>query len=79
MGLEKELETFERLKPELLLRESGKYAVILGDELLGTYDTLDDALQAGYAKYKLAQFMVKRVDPFERAMVITRLSAPCPA
>lgn len=78
MALEKELQTYEKLMPDLL-QEAGKYVVILGDEVLGTFDTLDDALKAGYARYELEPFMVKRIDPLERAMVITRLSSPCPA
>ncbi len=73
--LEKETETYRRLKPELLANE-GKFAVIYGDELAGVWDTYEDALGEGYRRYHQAQFMVKQICEVEPVYTITRLVAP---
>jgi hypothetical protein len=60
-GLEKELRTYRRLLPTLLA-DQGKYAVIHGDELAGTWGTYEDALQAAYTAFGLNPFLVKRIE-----------------
>ncbi len=47
MRLEREIAAYDRLLPNLLQME-GKYVVIRGQDLLGTYDTFDAAVSAGY-------------------------------
>lgn len=47
MALETELAYFESLKAELLKHNEGKYALIIGSELIGTYDRQEDAYKAG--------------------------------
>lgn len=58
--LEKELETFEKLKPELLAQE-GKFAVIFAGELLGVFSAYEDALKRGYEKCGVKPFLVKKI------------------
>ena len=67
MALESELATYEKRKDELLAHE-GKYAVVHRDEIAGVWDTYEDALQAGYEKYKLEPFLVKRIERVERVL-----------
>ena len=55
-----ESETYRRLLPELL-KEEGRFAVIAGDQLIGTFDTYRDAAEAGYRRRGLDPFMVKQV------------------
>ena len=75
--LKKELETFERLKEELL-KDEGKYAVIHEDELHGVFTSYDDALQAAYREYGLKPFLVKRILRFEQINFFSRDLTPCP-
>ena len=77
MALEKELQTYEKLKPTLLA-EAGKFAVISSEELLGVYETYDDALKIGYEKCKLNPFLVKRIQAVEPVNFFTRAIEPCP-
>ena len=77
MALEKELETYERLKEQLLLESDGKYAVISGDALLGVYSTYDDALKIGYEKCSLNPFLVKKITAIEPINFFSRSLDPC--
>jgi hypothetical protein len=59
-----ELETFENIKGTLLSQE-GKFAVVYGSELLGVFDTYEDALKIGYDRCNLKPFLVKRIQAIE--------------
>jgi hypothetical protein len=71
MALEKEIATYERLKPQLLAEE-GKFAVICGDELEGTFIAYEDALQAGYQKCGVSPFLVKKILAVQPVNFFTR-------
>ena len=71
MALEKELETFEALKSELIVNE-GKFALIAGSELLGIFDTQADALKEGYRERGLEPFLVKKISAIESISFFTR-------
>jgi hypothetical protein len=60
MAFEKEMETYNSRRDELL-KEEGKFVVIQGDQVAGTWDTYDDALKAAYSRFKLEGFMVKQI------------------
>lgn len=75
MALEQELATYKRKLPELKEHE-GKFVLIHGEEVVGTFTSYDDAIKEGYAKFKLEPFLVKRIQSFEQAQFITRLMAP---
>lgn len=76
--LEKELEAYERLLPTLLAQE-GKFALIIGEELVGTYDSYNDALKEGYERAKLTPFLVKKISSTEMISYFTRdISPACP-
>jgi hypothetical protein len=78
MALEKELETFGKLKAGLLAEDEGKFAVISGGELLGVYSTYDDALKIGYEKCELRPFLVKKITAIEPVNFFSRSLSPCP-
>jgi hypothetical protein len=71
MALEKELETY---KHELsnLLSNAGKYVLIQGDEVAGTWETYQDALQEGYRLFGLEPFLVKQIQAAEFIHHVTR-------
>lgn len=70
--LAKELETFERLLPTLLDR-TGHFAVIVGDKLIGTYSTWEDACKVGYQHAGIDKpFLVKKIEEVESINYFTR-------
>lgn len=71
-SLEKEIETFNRLLRSTLLKDEGKYALIMGDTLIGVYGTYEDALGIGYEKAKLAPFLVKKISGAESISYFSR-------
>lgn len=71
MALETELQTYEKHLPELL-QEAGKYVLIKGSAVEGTYDSYTDALKAGYEKFKLDVFLVKQIAPVGTVMSFSR-------
>jgi hypothetical protein len=47
---------------EALLRDhEGEWVVILGDEILGTWPTEEEAMDAGIAKYGAVSFMCRQI------------------
>ena len=80
MALETELETYKAKLPTLNTEE-GKFALVLGGDL-EVFRTYDDAIEAGYSRYGLGPFLVKRIQAFERAQFLPHLfaivSAPRP-
>src|SRR4051794_2077802 len=77
MALEREIETYRR-KLSGLLAEKGKYVVIHGEDIVGTFDGLDDAMRAGYARTLTEPFLVRRIAEDEPILVSSRNLRPCP-
>jgi hypothetical protein len=69
--LAKELETYQKILPTIMTDE-GKYALVFGDELLGVFADYEEALKAGYAKAKLAPFLVKKISGAESIAYFSR-------
>lgn len=63
--LERETETYEQRRDELLGSALGKWVLIRGEEIGGTFDTQGDAIAAGYQQYGNVPFLVKQVLPFD--------------
>jgi len=57
---EKELAAYKRALPELL-KDKGKFVAVKGDQVLGIWDTLEEAMQAGYDQFGLNAVLVKRI------------------
>jgi hypothetical protein len=74
MALEKELQTYRERLQSLLLQE-GKFALIHGGEVVGTFDTYSDALNEGYKLFKLDPFLVKQIQAVEHAHFLTCVAA----
>jgi hypothetical protein len=77
VGFDVEVETYARLKPELLPRFEGKFVVIVGDEIEGPVDTFSDALRAGYRRFGLGPLFVKQILATEPVVEVTRDIVPC--
>lgn len=68
---EKEMKTYQERLPDLLKTDAGKYAVIKGDEVIGTYVSIEDALSVGYDRFKKELFMVKQILLFQKPLDFT--------
>jgi hypothetical protein len=78
MALEKELETYKKHLAALKDKE-GKFALIHGDDVVGTFSAYDDAVKEGYTKFGLESFLVKKINATEHVQFISRFAAPCSA
>ena len=77
MALETEVETYNRELPRLL-DQQGRFVVIHGHDVVGTYDSYADALNVGYDKFELNPFLVKKIESVEQAQCFGRdLELPC--
>jgi hypothetical protein len=68
--LDKELETYDRELPNLLA-DAGKYVLIQGDKLYGTWSTFDDVIQEGYRLFGLKPFFVRQIGAVETVFTTT--------
>jgi len=67
-ALRKEMETFNAEKDRLLGTSEGKFVLIHGDEVVGVYESKNDAIAQGYQQFGNVPFLVKqilRIDPPE--------------
>ena len=77
--LEREIKTYERNFSELLTKQ-GKYVLIHGEDVIGTFDSYEDALKSGYEHFALDPFLVKQIAPAPNIGFFTRdLGVACPA
>lgn len=76
MALEREIETYNRLLPELLADE-GKYVVIQGETVVGKYASLDDAVREGYSRFLTEPFLVRRIQAEQPIVSFSRGIRPC--
>ncbi len=60
-ALEKEMETFESKKKELLARAEGMFALIKGEIVVGVFESQGDALREGYKLFGKEAFLVKQI------------------
>lgn len=60
--LRREVETFKRLRPHLLAIAHGKFVLIHGDDLAGTYDSEAEAYDVGHKRFgATSSFLVAQV------------------
>jgi hypothetical protein len=60
--LEQERDYYDAHLPEWLQRMPGRFVLIKGAELMGTFDTLDDALAEGARRFGLQPYLIRRVE-----------------
>jgi hypothetical protein len=65
-----ELATFDSNKDRLLVESNGKFALVIGNEIVGTFVSDRDALDEGYRRVGNKPFLVKRVVQFENPVVL---------
>jgi hypothetical protein len=67
--LEKEREYFSKHYAELLSRHLGKVVLVKGDELIGAFNTIEEALAEGARRFGLTPFLVREVTASEEKEV----------
>lgn len=65
MMLTEEMKLYRAKLAELVESSRGKFVLIHGDRIVGTYANIDEALVAGYEAFGNAAFFVKQVQPAE--------------
>lgn len=78
MALEKETATFQREHMRLVAESQGKFALVHGDDVVGTFDSYEDAIKIGYSKFGLEPFMVKQISAVEPIQHFSRPIQLCP-
>ena len=63
--LEKERQYFSEHHAELLSRHQGKVVLIKDDQLLGAFNTIEEALGEGARRFGLKPFLVREVTAAE--------------
>ena len=72
MVLDREWETFQANLPALLEKEAGRYVLIHGDQIVGVWDTQDEAMEEGYRRFLLEPFMVHHIVADEKPIFVPR-------
>lgn len=63
--LEKEFEYYLKHQAELVKKYNGKHIVIIGDEVVGVYDSDEEAYFASAKEYELGTFLIQYCEPGE--------------
>lgn len=74
-GLKQELETYGSCLPKWGDME-GQFVLIGGSEVCAFYDECVKALTAGYIRFGIMPFLVKKVEQQQEARHVTRLFTP---
>lgn len=74
-AIKKELEYFERVKDRLLQSHKGKFALIKGEALIGTFTTQEEAYKEGIRRFGKDAFLIKPILEVEQVQTIPALSA----
>lgn len=74
MALEKELAYFTSILDELLKHHEGKFALVVGESLEGTFDTRDAAYNAGIDQFGNIPMLIKKIERDEPTESIPAMS-----
>lgn len=69
--LEQELLTYQAHKSDLLAKARGKFVLIKGDQIVGTFDTTKDALREGYQRFGVVPMLVKEILELEAPLLFS--------
>lgn len=69
--LEKELKAFGEEKEALLKTSVGKYALLKGKEIIGVFESQNDAIKVGIEKFGNEPFLVKKIEEVEQKLNFT--------
>lgn len=59
--LEKEYSYFLKNKAALLKEYANKFIVIIGEQVVGSYDSQEEALKEASQKYTIGEFLIQKI------------------
>jgi hypothetical protein len=59
--LQDEIIAYDRMRGDLETRSLGKWAVVHDRQLIGTYDSLDDAAQEAVQRFGRGPFLIRQI------------------
>lgn len=78
MVLEREWRLFVEEMPRLLKEGNrGKYVLICGEKMDGIWDTLEEALAAGYDRFGLQPFLAQEINDKPEPRYFSHNLTPC--
>lgn len=79
MALDREMETFQRELSNLLRTESNrdKFVLIHDDKVDSVWSTVEEGLDAGYERFGLDIFLVKKITDHEKPIYFSRNLTRC--
>jgi len=72
--LEKERRLFEQHRAEWLKQHHGQFVLIKGEELIGVFNTQQEALVEGARRFGTESFLVRQVEESEQLVYIPSLT-----
>jgi len=72
--LDEEIKYFDEHLNEWIARYPGKFVLVKGTNLVGTFDRYEEALTEGARQFKLDSFLVRRVEPTVKEINIPALT-----
>jgi len=72
--LSEERSYYEESLPDWLTKYAGRVVLVKGRELIGVYNTDEEALTVGAQKFGLTPFLVRRVEPVRQEVSIPALT-----
>ena len=72
--LEKELIVFENNLNEWLKTDRGKFVVIKNNDVIGIFNTYDDALVEGARRFGLTSFLLREITPTQDEISVPALT-----
>lgn len=72
-SLDTELQFYKRNKPDLLAKYEGKYVVIVGESVVGDYDSYQEAVTTTAKTYKPGTFFVQFVTAEDEVAILSRV------
>ena len=76
MAFETEKAHYQKLLPELLKTDEGRFAVFKGEDFLGVFSSDDEAYNAALHRYGITSFLLQPIREFEPIGRLTNLMVP---
>ena len=67
--LAKEIETYEEHRDTFLATAEGRFVLIKGDEVVGTFECEKDAIEEGYRRFGNVPFLVRKIERIETPLI----------
>ena len=59
--LAREIATFESMQPDLEGAQAGKWALVYGDKLVGTFDSFDSAANTAVTRFGRGPYLIRQI------------------